>query len=106
MIKAQDPVEYYPRDNAWYFWNETWSDDYGPYKTESIARANFAAYCLDFLNHGDYKRPTTFGEFVQMLTFADSNFEFSHKEDQYLIIIATVTFYFSSDTGKLLNLEY
>lgn len=102
MISAIDPVEC--RDGAWYFWNESWSDYYGPYKTEAIARASLAAYCLDFLDHGEYQRPTEFSSFVGMLVHVHEGFDFIHKSDQYIIVVDTLTFYFSSDTGKLLSI--
>jgi hypothetical protein len=30
---------------GWYFWNETWSDCYGPYVTEEECRHKLAEYC-------------------------------------------------------------
>jgi len=39
---------YYPlyRNNGlWYFWNETWSDLIGPYKTQGEASVALKSYC-------------------------------------------------------------
>ena len=40
---AEDPV--FKRGRGWYFWNETWSDAHGPYKTEEQARKRLEDYC-------------------------------------------------------------
>ena len=44
---AEDPV--FKRGRGWYFWNETWSDAHGPYKTEEQARKRLEDYCEDLL---------------------------------------------------------
>jgi len=39
-----DPVEQ-DADGKWWFWNEVWSDRYGPYETkEAVAKALYT-YC-------------------------------------------------------------
>lgn len=33
------------QDGMWYFYDETWSDFYGPYSTPFLAHLNMARYC-------------------------------------------------------------
>lgn len=33
----------------WYFYDETWANEYGPYDTEEEARKDFAVYCENML---------------------------------------------------------
>lgn len=39
-----DPVEQWA-DEKWYFWNEVWTDAYGPYDSEQDARDALKIYC-------------------------------------------------------------
>ena len=32
-------------DGYWYFWDETWTEQFGPFSSESEARECLAAYC-------------------------------------------------------------
>ena len=41
---VKDPV-FKGKDGFWYFWDETWTDDYGPYDTKEIARDRAEDYC-------------------------------------------------------------
>lgn len=41
---VSDPVYRSPIDGRWYFWDETWSDPLGPFKTESEARERLREY--------------------------------------------------------------
>lgn len=43
----QDPV--HQDYGAWWFWDETWGDRYGPYETEKQARAELRRYCDEVL---------------------------------------------------------
>jgi hypothetical protein len=36
-------------DGFWYFWNEVWTDAYGPYFTEEEARQKLREYIRDVL---------------------------------------------------------
>jgi len=45
-----DPV-FQKEDGTWWFWNETWSDEYGPYPTEEKARAILEEYCRTELGY-------------------------------------------------------
>lgn len=36
-------------DGSWWFWLETWCDEWGPYATEAEALAAVASYCKEFL---------------------------------------------------------
>lgn len=42
--KARDPV--HEEAGQWYFWDETWADKQGPFKTEGEARKALRDYCL------------------------------------------------------------
>lgn len=42
-----DPVKEY--DDGWYFWDETWAEQYGPYRTEAEAREELDDYVKNFL---------------------------------------------------------
>lgn len=35
----------YEKDGKWYFWDETWSNSYGPFDTEDIAKDKLKNYC-------------------------------------------------------------
>ena len=34
-------------EDGWYFWIETWADEYGPYDTEEECEQKFKEYCLE-----------------------------------------------------------
>jgi len=36
-------------DGTWYFWDETWCEEYGPYKDEEEANQKIDEYCKIFL---------------------------------------------------------
>ena len=36
--------------DGWYFWDETWADRYGPYKTEEECRQKLDNYCKTYLS--------------------------------------------------------
>ena len=40
-----DPVYQDQIDGKWYFWDETWSDPLGPFKSEEEARRRLMWYC-------------------------------------------------------------
>jgi hypothetical protein len=42
----KDPVFFDVRDNKWYFYDETWSNVYGPYDTEEAARIACNSYAM------------------------------------------------------------
>ena len=39
-----DPVYYDNSDGKWYFYNELWTDSYGPFETEEEARDALKQY--------------------------------------------------------------
>lgn len=39
-----DPVHKH-EDGKWYFWDETWSDEIGPFADEDEARRQLELYC-------------------------------------------------------------
>lgn len=41
-----DPIRLDLRDCKWYFYDETWTDRYGPFETEQEARDEFLIYCV------------------------------------------------------------
>lgn len=43
-MEATDPVNQH-EDGSWWYWNETWSDEHGPYMREGLARISLAVYC-------------------------------------------------------------
>lgn len=43
----KDPVHQDPADGKWYFYDETWSDRYGPYDSEAEARLR----CQEYAEH-------------------------------------------------------
>ena len=47
---ASDPVYRSTIDGRWYFWDETWSDPLGPFKTEREARERLREYGRVLLN--------------------------------------------------------
>jgi len=44
-----DPVHRDEKDGLWYYWNETWSDRYGPYSGRTAADAALTRY-TQYLN--------------------------------------------------------
>jgi hypothetical protein len=44
-----DPVQ--KLDDGWYFYDETWTDAYGPYPTQLMTRIKCLEYCLDVLGN-------------------------------------------------------
>lgn len=40
---SRDPV--FAGGEFWYFWDETWSTNYGPYDSEAQARSELRLYC-------------------------------------------------------------
>lgn len=46
-MKENDPV--YRDTDGWYFWDETWTDGYGPYLTEHEAREALNDYIKNVL---------------------------------------------------------
>lgn len=47
-----DPIHKNDNDK-WYFWDEAWADEIGPYKSEEEARKKLKEYC-DWL-YGDHE---------------------------------------------------
>ena len=45
--KSCDPVRL--EDGRWYFWDEVWSQRYGPYGSEEEARSELELYCRTYL---------------------------------------------------------
>lgn len=39
----------YEQDGLWYFWDETWTDSYGPFDTEEQAKEAIRTYIITFL---------------------------------------------------------
>lgn len=48
-ISVRDPVYQSTVDGKWYFWDETWSDPSGPFKSEQEARRRLKWYCENIL---------------------------------------------------------
>lgn len=48
-MSGRDPVTQHP-DGSWWFWDEVWADELGPYKTESEARTALDAYVDQITN--------------------------------------------------------
>ena len=48
-----DPV--FEKDGKWYFWDETWAYEYGPYSTEEEARFRLDLYVELYLNVPDLR---------------------------------------------------
>lgn len=46
-----DPIRQHEDDGKWYFANEVWSDEYGPYDTREEADEALTEYCR-YLNEG------------------------------------------------------
>lgn len=36
-------------DGSWWWYTETWTDEYGPYDTKELAEADLRKYCKEFL---------------------------------------------------------
>ena len=34
----------HPRPPGWYFWDETWGNEHGPFETEQLSRKKLAEY--------------------------------------------------------------
>lgn len=51
MAGIQDPIHQDETDQQWYFWDETWADRLGPFKTRKHAERNLIGYCLEFLSN-------------------------------------------------------
>lgn len=43
-MSHNDPV-HQKEDGKWYFWDETWTEAYGPYETEIEANQQLDVYC-------------------------------------------------------------
>lgn len=41
-VVREDPV--FKKDGKWFYWDETWGNNYGPFDTEEIARQKLARY--------------------------------------------------------------
>lgn len=39
-----DPVFLHPHEDTWWFWDETWAVEYGPFDTEAACRNQLAFY--------------------------------------------------------------
>lgn len=39
------------KDGNWYFWDETWTWDYGPYASKEMALAALALYCKQLMGN-------------------------------------------------------
>lgn len=46
-IEWTDPV--FQTDAGWFFYDECWSDAYGPFENEEKARTELHRYCEEFL---------------------------------------------------------
>jgi len=46
-----DPVHRNIEDGDWYFWNEVWADEIGPFGTEEECREALTKYCHQILGH-------------------------------------------------------
>ena len=49
MTHNPDPVQ--KRDGKWYWWDETWSEETGPYNTYVEAEVDCTRYCLEQLGN-------------------------------------------------------
>lgn len=54
---SNDPVQFNEDLNGWIFWDETWADYHGPFKTEVGCREALTIYCNSYL--GEYPRKIT-----------------------------------------------
>lgn len=45
---SRDPVNQH-EDGTWWFYEESWTEQYGPYKTEEEAREQLDIYCERYL---------------------------------------------------------
>lgn len=48
----EDPV-HQKEDSKWYWWDECWAFEEGPYDTEEEARQNWKEYCKEYLKKED-----------------------------------------------------
>jgi hypothetical protein len=46
---SENPIFKSDTDKQWYFWDETWSEPIGPYRTEKIAKKKLEEYCENLL---------------------------------------------------------
>jgi hypothetical protein len=46
-MESEDPIQQEP--DGWYFWDEVWSDRYGPYPTRNKAIFEQSKYCAECL---------------------------------------------------------
>jgi hypothetical protein len=37
--------------DGWYFWDETWANRQGPYRTKELAQSSLDYYCREYLGH-------------------------------------------------------
>lgn len=44
-MDAANPV-FQDEDGKWWFWNETWSDKYGPYDSKNAVAKALYTYCI------------------------------------------------------------
>lgn len=51
LLRHESPDPVHMKNNRWYFYDETWADTYGPYKTEEEAREKLSGY-IDYLQEG------------------------------------------------------
>lgn len=40
-------------DGKWYYWSETWSEEYGPFDTEELAKEACNQYAKEVLHHSE-----------------------------------------------------
>jgi len=50
-MRGNNPVHQHPDNGKWYFYDETWADEYGPYDSEEQANAKLKEYCEKVLGH-------------------------------------------------------
>ena len=47
--ETDEGEEYAGWESGWYFWNETWSDECGPFKSEGMARTALDEYARQLM---------------------------------------------------------
>jgi hypothetical protein len=55
-VKPPDPVHSHP-DSTWWFYEETWADENGPYSTEEECRTMLLKYCREVLGVHTLEKP-------------------------------------------------
>ena len=53
QLESRDPlpkVIHKNLDGKWYYWDETWSFEEGPFDSEEIAKENLNSYCKEILD--------------------------------------------------------